>query len=175
MVGINQKTVRKRWNNSSRTHQTYPTHPTYQTYQTYPTYPTYGRASTNLRPGPGTASGVHIPSLRATHVAAVRSPQTFTVVRDMSSRRSTPITIAIPSPGTPNIVNTPTSRGIDPPGTPAAPIAVITDMIMTAAICPSDRLTLKICARKITVMPSKIAVPFMHIVLPIGSTNPEMR
>ena len=81
----------------------------------------------------------------------------------------------MPSPGTPNIVSTPTSSGIDPPGTPAAPMAVITDMTMTAAIWPSDRSTPKISARKITVMPSKIAVPFMHIVLPIGSTKPAMR
>src|SRR5687768_7446671 len=97
-----------------------------------------GLSSTG-RPDPspstaGTMLAFQTPSERATNAVAVRSPHTFTVVRDMSRMRSTPRMIAMPSGGTPNIARMPTRSGIDPPGTPAAPTAVSTAMIITTTI-----------------------------------------
>jgi hypothetical protein len=68
----------------------------------------------------------------------------------------------------------PTSRGMDPPGTPAAPTAVSTDMITTMICWPRFRSRPNTWARNSTVMPSNSEVPFMHIVLPMGSTKPAM-
>ena len=82
--------------------------------------------------------------------------------------------IAIPSAGMPNITRMVTSSGIEPPGTPAAPTAVSTAMIMTTIIWPRSSAIPKTWARKMTVIPSKRAVPFMHIVLPSGSTKPAI-
>jgi hypothetical protein len=67
-----------------------------------------------------------------------------------------------------------TSSGIDPPGTPAAPMAVSTDMTTTIICSGSVSEMPNTWQRKITVIPSKIAVPFMHIVLPMGSTKPAI-
>ena len=53
----------------------------------------------------------------------------FGTVRDMSRMRSTPKIRAMPSPGTPTIMSTITSSGMEPAGTPAAPIAVMIDII----------------------------------------------
>jgi hypothetical protein len=44
--------------------------------------------------------------------------------------------------------------GSDPPGTPAAPIAVITDRMMTITWEPRLRSTPNTCARNSTVTPS---------------------
>jgi hypothetical protein len=48
----------------------------------------------------------------------------------------------------------PTSSGRDPPGTPAAPTAVITDMTMTMIISGTENPKPKTWARNITVTPS---------------------
>ena len=45
---------------------------------------------------------------------------------------------------------------------------------MTMIIPPSDSSTPKTWQRKITVIPSKIEVPFMHMVEPSGSTKPAI-
>jgi hypothetical protein len=45
-------------------------------------------------------------SERATKAAATMSPVTFTTLRPISSTRSTPTTMAIPSPGTPTASST---------------------------------------------------------------------
>ena len=55
------------------------------------------------------------PSEREIKAAALMSPETFTAVRDMSSSRSTPITMAMPSPGTPTAPRTSAIVGIAPP------------------------------------------------------------
>src|SRR2546426_486900 len=86
--------------------------------------------------------------------AAVRSPQTFTVVRHISRMRSTPRMIAIPSAGTPTVASTTIKRGSEPPGTPAAPTAVMTLKIRTTIWPPRSSDTPKTCARKSTVTPS---------------------
>src|SRR2546422_2842788 len=59
------------------------------------------------------------------------SPTTLIVVRAMSRIRSTPMIIAIVSGSTFTAASTPINNGKDPPGTPAAPTAVITLRIMT--------------------------------------------
>ena len=56
----------------------------------------------------------------------------------------------------PIMARMPTSSGMEPPGTPAAPTAVITDITMTMIIPPMDRLTPNTWQRKMTVDPSKI-------------------
>ncbi len=58
------------------------------------------------RENAGYAAGDSFPSERATNAAATLSPVTFTTVRHMSSTRSTPTTMAIPSPGTPTASST---------------------------------------------------------------------
>ena len=70
------------------------------------------------------------------------------------------------------IASTIINSGMDPPGIPATPMAVTTDMSTTISCAPRERCTPKTCARKSTVAPSKSAVPFMFIVAPRGSTNP---
>src|SRR5439155_2955209 len=75
--------------------------------------------------------GSHSPSARATYTAAVKSPHTLIVVRHMSRIRSTPRMIAIPSAGTPTVASTTMRSGSEPPGTPAAPTAVITLRVST--------------------------------------------
>ena len=67
------------------------------------------------QPAPRSAAG-SAGSPRATITAQTRSPVTFSVVRHMSSSRSTPSTIAIASPGTPTATSTLTTSGSDRPG-----------------------------------------------------------
>ena len=78
----------------------------------------------------------------------------------------------MPSAGTPTMVSTIASSGMEPPGTPAVPMAVSTVMATTTAWVPNDSSTPNACARKSTVMPSNRAVPFMFMVAPSGSTKP---
>src|SRR2546422_6048294 len=102
------------------------------------------------------------------------SPTTLIVVRAMSRIRSTPMIIAMVRGSTFTAASTPINNGKDPPGTPAAPTAVITLRIMTTTCWDNVRGTPKTCARKSTVTPSNSAVPFMHIVDPSGSTKPAI-
>src|SRR6267143_6507482 len=118
--------------------------------------------------------GSHSLSVRATYTAAVRSPHTLTVVRHMSRIRSTPRMTAMPSGGTPTVASTTIKSGNDPPGTPAAPTAVMTLSTSTTICVPRSSDTPNTCARKRTVTPSYSAVPFMHIVEPRGSTKPAI-
>ncbi len=78
------------------------------------------------------------------------------------------------SGGTPTVASTTMIKGSEPPGTPAAPIAVITLKMTTIACVPRSRWMPNTCARNSTVTPSYSAVPFMHIVEPSGSTNPAI-
>src|SRR5207302_10908863 len=86
----------------------------------------------------------------------------------------TPMIMAIVRGSTFTAASTPINNGSDPPGTPAAPTAVITLRIMTTTCWDNVRGTPKTCARKSTVTPSNSAVPFMHIVDPSGSTKPAI-
>src|SRR5690606_27082088 len=113
-------------------------------------------------------------SLRATNSDAVRSPLTFSTVRDMSRMRTTPRISAIDSGGTPTVASTIIISGSEPPGTPAAPTAVITASAATSTCAPSERSTPNTWARNSTVTPSYSAVPFMFIVAPSGSTKPAI-
>jgi len=81
--------------------------------------------------------------MKAAHTT---SPVTFTMVRPMSSRRSTPRTRARPSGGTPTCAITIINRGSEPPGTPAAPIEVSTHRTTTSICSPRLKSTPKICA-----------------------------
>src|SRR5207249_5434162 len=130
-------------------------------------------ASASLMPA-ATSFGSHSLSVRATYTAALMSPTTLIVVRAMSRIRSTPMIIAIVSGSTFTAASTPINNGRDPPGTPAAPTAVITLRNMTTTCWDNVRGTPKTCARKRTVTPSNSAVPFMHIVDPRGSTKPAI-
>ena len=80
----------------------------------------------------------------------------------------------MPSPGTPTMISTITSSGIDPLGTPAAPRAVITDMPMTISWVNRSSWTPNTWARNSTVIPSNNAVPFMFMVAPSGTTKPAI-
>ncbi len=66
------------------------------------------------------------------------------------------------------------SRGSEPPGMPATPMAVTTDMRTTSSCWGRARCTPKTWARKRTVAPSKRAVPFMFMVAPRGRTKPAI-
>src|SRR2546429_1676051 len=92
----------------------------------------------------------------------------------MSRIRSTPRMIAIPSGGTPTVASTTMRSGSEPPGTPAAPTAVITLSTSTTTCVPRLSETPNTWARKSTVTPSYRAVPFMHMVEPSGSTKPAI-
>src|SRR5438034_8156055 len=83
------------------------------------------------------------------------SPTTLIVVRAMSRIRSTPMIIAIVRGSTFTAASTPINNGSDPPGTPAAPTAVITLRTMTTTCWGNVRGTPKTCARKSTVTPSR--------------------
>src|ERR1043166_5336264 len=121
-----------------------------------------------------TSLGSHSLSVRATYTAAVRSPHTLIVVRHMSRIRSTPRMMAIPSAGTPTVASTTIRSGSEPPGTPAAPTAVMTLKTRTTTCVPRSSDTPNTCARNSTVTPSYNAVPFMHMVEPSGSTKPAI-
>src|SRR3989442_14856468 len=93
------------------------------------------------------------------------SPTTLIVVRAMSRIRSTPMIIAIVSGSTFTAASTPINNGSDPPGTPAAPTAVITLRTMTTICWGNVRETPKTCARKSTVTPSNNDVHERHRVV----------
>src|SRR5437773_693000 len=79
-----------------------------------------------------------------------------------------------PSAGTPTVASTTIKSGSEPPGTPAAPTAVMTLNTSTTICVPRSSDTPNTCARNRTVTPSYSAVPFMHIVEPRGSTKPAI-
>ena len=80
----------------------------------------------------------------------------------------------MPSIGTPTIPRIIMRSGMEPPGMPAVPMAVTTDITTTTSCAPSDSSTPKTWARNSTVAPSKRAEPFMFRVAPRGRTNPAI-
>src|SRR5690606_4866966 len=105
------------------------------------------------------------------YAAAVISPFTLSVVRDMSRIRSTPYMSAMASPGTPMEMRMVTITGNDPPGTPAVPTPAKIQSNTTVICDTTVSSTLNTWARNRTVMPSKRAVPFWLPVLPMVSTK----
>ena len=80
--------------------------------------------------------------------------------------------MAMPSIGAPTMLSTIIRSGMEPPGTPAAPIDTTTD-IRTTRICSVSASSIpKTWAMKSTVTPSKSAVPSMFMVAPSGTTKP---
>src|SRR2546427_10545675 len=82
------------------------------------------------------------------------SPTTLIVVRHMSRIRSTPIINAIVRGSTFTAASTPINNGRDPPGTPAAPTAVIKVRVLATTRWGKVGGTPKTCARKSTGTPA---------------------
>src|SRR5688572_7392924 len=107
--------------------------------------------------------------------AATRSPTTLSVVRHISRKRSTPSTSAIASGWIPTIARISAMTGSDPAGMPAVPIPPRMQTSITISCWPRVRSMPKNWARKITVTPSNIAVPFWFAVAPMVSTKRDTR
>ena len=83
---------------------------------------------------------------------AVRSPVTFTAVRNIPSKRSTPIIMIIPSEGIPALLSTEAKITTPPPGMAGVPIDAATIVTTTTMMLRILNSRPYACAIKSVVM-----------------------